>query len=315
MRKIIIQGSIAIFILILGCAVAGAAVSEKAAESFKKGRALQKAGEYQEALEAYKAAIAKNPRFYQALLGLGSVNYSLGNYDEAAARFGAVARMFPDDVRSHLYLAYTYLHLDKYKEAKDIFQRILVENPHLTPALIGLGWAELMIGERFTAESHFKEALKLQPDNDSLERLYNKLKAGDAAYFRRVREKREQKLVNELQDAVAKGAMAYEVPPPGGITPDTSVTPRRADGQPMTPQEARTWKNALPMLGMSPERVELGPERAEVRPDALPGQVKVDRTVPRRTWADAMFMLGIGLGDIDEDPSDRGLGKLPLGPQ
>jgi len=74
---------------------APAAVRNDASARYNQGVLLARLDRLPEALQAYERALAINPRYYDALVNAGFVEYRTGQFDKAAARFGAAVKLRP----------------------------------------------------------------------------------------------------------------------------------------------------------------------------------------------------------------------------
>jgi tetratricopeptide (TPR) repeat protein len=201
MRRIFPIGVIA---FIVACASIEAIGLEDVAELYKKGFELQHAGKLEQALAIYDRCLEQDPTNYKALFASATVYYAMGDYAKALARFEKLLSFYPDQGRIPLYVAYCRLHLGKVAEAKAALDRIVVNRPKDVAAIIGLGWAEYLSGNRFTAISYFKKALALQPGNKVLAGTVSRLESTDEEYLKERKAAEEQRLTSELDNAIAE---------------------------------------------------------------------------------------------------------------
>lgn len=198
-------------ISVIAFVIAGAPVAaiglESVAELYKKGFELQKAGQLEQALAKYDQCLEQDPTNYNALFAGATAYYAMGDYQKARARFEKILTLYPDEGRVPLYLAFCQLHLGAVSQAKATLERIVVNKPDDVEAIIGLGWAEYLSGNRFTAISYFKKALALQPENSVLAETVSRFENTNKEYLEAQKEEEQWRLTSDLNNAIAAASI------------------------------------------------------------------------------------------------------------
>jgi Flp pilus assembly protein TadD len=68
--------------------------------SYKQGVALERAGEYSQAIEAFEAATTANPGFAWAYRDMGTCYYRLGDIDKARQAYAQYLTLNPRDTQT-----------------------------------------------------------------------------------------------------------------------------------------------------------------------------------------------------------------------
>jgi len=97
-------------------------------------------GKMTEVISLYKEIIENSPNNTQANYRLGLIYYEQKEFMTAYNHFHKVVQLYPFDYDSLLMLAWTQLKLGRMREAKMIFQKVLMYSPNDASALEGLKW-------------------------------------------------------------------------------------------------------------------------------------------------------------------------------
>ncbi len=81
--------------------------------------------EYLEAINAYRKALAQNPRYDEAHLRLGETYYAMGKSDRALGEFHQALKLNGNNVRTHLQLGLAYMKADNPDEAVQYFRNVV----------------------------------------------------------------------------------------------------------------------------------------------------------------------------------------------
>jgi tetratricopeptide (TPR) repeat protein len=95
-------------------------------------------GEWQEVAVLYQQILAHNPGNTRALYQLGRIHYSKREWAQAARYFQKVIDFYPFDYDGLLMMAWTNLQLGKTREARVLFNKVLLWSPSDASALEGL---------------------------------------------------------------------------------------------------------------------------------------------------------------------------------
>jgi tetratricopeptide (TPR) repeat protein/predicted AlkP superfamily pyrophosphatase or phosphodiesterase len=128
------------------------------------GQRYQQRGEFLQAIEEYKKAIAMRPSFYAAYNNLAVCYGKLGRLEEAERAFLKVIEIKPDDFYAMNNLAVTYIQAKRMDEARTMAEQAVRTEPGYVNGHITLGSIYAMTGEFDRAEREFKTALELDPD-------------------------------------------------------------------------------------------------------------------------------------------------------
>lgn len=95
-------------------------------------------GEWQEVATLYQQIITHNPGNTRALYQLGRIHYNKREWAIAAKLFQKVVDLYPFDYDGLLMLAWSNLQLGKTREARVLFNKVLLWSPNDASALEGL---------------------------------------------------------------------------------------------------------------------------------------------------------------------------------
>jgi len=96
-------------------------------------------GNWDMVLVQYNKILAIDPNNTVTLYRMGLISYDKKDYKKAYQFFEKVANLYPFDYQSMLMLAWTNYRLGKNREAKILFNKVLLYNPADTSAKEGLG--------------------------------------------------------------------------------------------------------------------------------------------------------------------------------
>ena len=123
---------------------------------------LQK-GEYQNSADSYRAAAQLEPAAVEPLLGQQQALMALERYDDAEK----VGReLLQRDPRNYLGLsrqAWIQFKRESYAASADLYQQVLALYPGDVEMLSGLGYAQVWLGKKSTAEATFRKVLANVP--------------------------------------------------------------------------------------------------------------------------------------------------------
>jgi len=95
-------------------------------------------GKWEEIIQIYKNILQINPQNTVANYRLGLIYYGNQEYDKAAGYFQKVVDLYPFGYDALIMLAWTDLQLGKFREAKILFNKVLLYNPDDESAKEGL---------------------------------------------------------------------------------------------------------------------------------------------------------------------------------
>jgi tetratricopeptide (TPR) repeat protein len=100
---------------------------------------LSARGEWDEVMRYYNQILANNPGNTVALYRLGLIYYNRKDYIQAARNIQKVVDLYPFDYDGLLLMAWINLQLGKSREARVLFNKVLLYSPGDASALEGLG--------------------------------------------------------------------------------------------------------------------------------------------------------------------------------
>lgn len=95
-------------------------------------------GKWIEIEEIYQKILLIDPNNFLVNYRLGLIYYNRGNFDKADPYLEKVVNLYPFDYDGLILLAWNKLNLQKSREAKILFQKVLMNNPDDASALEGL---------------------------------------------------------------------------------------------------------------------------------------------------------------------------------
>ncbi|HYA26854.1 MAG TPA: tetratricopeptide repeat-containing serine protease family protein [Thermodesulfovibrionales bacterium] len=127
------------------------------------GNTLSRSGKYEEALEAYKKAVATDPAQAAALNGLCVVLTKLKRYGEAIEACKRALEIEPDSAWVYSNIGLAYLESGIEKEAVNAFTKAIRIMPDLDAAHFNLGLAYRRLGRYKEAAEAFRNAVRINP--------------------------------------------------------------------------------------------------------------------------------------------------------
>ncbi len=117
-------------------------------------------------VQAYKAALAKNPDDLEANLGLGNLEFDSGQWANAIDRYTRVLGIEPRNADVRVDRAIAYHNTGKDDLAKVELVRVTKESPKHKNAWLNLGVVASQLGERATALQAWQRYLELDPNGE-----------------------------------------------------------------------------------------------------------------------------------------------------
>lgn len=135
----------------------------KTGEHLKKGLALKQEQRYEEAAEAFSAALKIGDM--SVLAHIGDCLANLGMLKEARDSYTLALGRNSDDVQSIIGMGVVNLLAEKFEEATAAFSKALRGDPGNSKALAGMGIARRKQGKSTIGFGYLKKALDLDPEN------------------------------------------------------------------------------------------------------------------------------------------------------
>lgn len=156
-----------------------AVTSDNAPAHFKVGSILGGEGDFEAAINHFRAAIRADPNYLSAYDSLGMALEGMGRVDEAIEQYRAALRIAPWWDVTHNRLGMALWATGKREEACREYEEALRINPESADAHFNLGLSLLQLGKPGPAANHLREAVRLMPnDPDALTALGRALAAG-----------------------------------------------------------------------------------------------------------------------------------------
>lgn len=128
------------------------------------GNALQRLGEFKDAVDAYETALRLEPGRCETLYNLASALLAMGRLEDAAAAYGKALALKPDYVEAHYQLAIVRQRQGRLEEAVASYREALRHRASYGPAQYGLGTALQAQNKLDEAAEAYRAALALMPD-------------------------------------------------------------------------------------------------------------------------------------------------------
>jgi tetratricopeptide (TPR) repeat protein len=133
--------------------------SSKGRDWFQIGRAMEKAGEFDEAARAYREALVERGPDATTCFNLANVLYALGHREQAVERFRQVVELAPRFVEAWNNVGIVLCELGQYEEAVTALMTVLEIDPNYADAHYSLGDILEQIGRRGEALKHWQAYL------------------------------------------------------------------------------------------------------------------------------------------------------------
>jgi tetratricopeptide (TPR) repeat protein len=143
---------------VLGVSVAGlmrTAQADEVGALVKKAQGFSDAGQYEMALPAWQAVVAKRPQDVEALIETGISASLLGRYDLAHEHLERAIAISPRDPRALLNLGLVCLREKNFPRAEDLFRQTLAADPAYPDANLHLGIMAEERGDFASAKEYY----------------------------------------------------------------------------------------------------------------------------------------------------------------
>lgn len=140
----------------------------------KKGWESLETGNAYSAIVAFQSALAQNPKYKEALLGLGYAYLHTEGYTESVKLFDAVLKLYPNHEQALLGMAKAYTGLGRYREAMKIYDTLNELSYTNNESRYGMAylyykmgnmlWAKRMLNRILQNDPYYYDALLLLAD-------------------------------------------------------------------------------------------------------------------------------------------------------
>ncbi len=159
--------------------------TENAIESYEQGKRAQVSGEIYRAIEYYKVAVEQNPAYLEALAGLASAYFTLGEYAVALEYVQKALQLGRGRASLWNMTGRILLGLGRPDDAEKAYRDALKLEPNNIDANFGLAEIDIARGRMKNAVNKYEQALQMSPDNRrallSLVMLYGEVGDYEAA--------------------------------------------------------------------------------------------------------------------------------------
>ena len=126
------------------------------------------AGDYAQAIRMFEDLLAQNPTMTDAYLGLGGVQYEMGNFQGAETSYSRAARLEPRNFEAQFGHGTVLEALERHSEAVRAYQRALAIRPDSVAANIGMASSLMASNQMQSALKYAEAAARLEPENVAL---------------------------------------------------------------------------------------------------------------------------------------------------
>jgi len=217
------------------------------------------AGNWAEAIKAFRQAVAVSPRHPEAHVHLGDALMNSGDYEQAFAAYREAARVAPSNPDGHYSLGAAFNDMGQHGDAfKPLVQAIRLD-PEYAEAYYGIGFAYQRLDNYREALGYLRSALRLRPDYPearlSLGLAYLGLGDRKAAEEQlRLLEASDAGLARALRNEMGSVAAAETVA--GPARPELPEPRKAAEPGRTTSREARAAAGPAPLNPAPRARVE-----------------------------------------------------------
>jgi tetratricopeptide (TPR) repeat protein len=139
--------------------------AESAEADMLVGEALDEMKDTNGATREFRAAVQANPKEPNAHFGLGYLLWTQLQFQEASQEFQAELQNTPDYSKAMLYLADSYIKLNRNDDARPLLEKVLAIEPTNSMGLLDLGIVYAEADRKEDALREFKAVAALTPDD------------------------------------------------------------------------------------------------------------------------------------------------------
>ncbi len=135
--------------------------SNSAEYLYTLGLISEKLNNIPSAIQAYKASIARNPKFILPRINLGKIYDENGTYDKALDQLLKAYQIDPESLAVNNNLGNVYLHSKLYKNSITHFKKAIAQKPNATLMRYNLALAYIATGDKAHAITALTELIKI----------------------------------------------------------------------------------------------------------------------------------------------------------
>lgn len=137
---------------------------DEALRLIDEGNLIEEAGQLDEALRCYDAAIEKAPDLARAHMNRGNILLAQGNAEDALHAYEKALELEPDYAAAHYNAGNAQANLNNHEAACAAYEKAIVLKPDFTDAHVALGCALDDLGRREEAAANYRKSLELSPN-------------------------------------------------------------------------------------------------------------------------------------------------------
>lgn len=148
----------------------------------KKGWESLESGNAYSAIIAFQSALAQNPKYKEALLGLGYAYIQTEGYAESVKLFDTVLKLYPKNEQALLGMAKAYTGLGRYREAMGMYETLNELSYSNNESRYGMAYLYYKMGKLLWSKRMLNRILQNDPYYYNALLLYADMKAKDKRF-------------------------------------------------------------------------------------------------------------------------------------
>ena len=141
------------------------AQNKTALDFYNEGITEQNNENWYLASQHFLEAVNENPSYSDAWFNLARCSYMLGEWNLVLQQLDETEKFSRGEPNVENLRGMTYIALERFADARKIFENVLIKSPNNVDARFGLAELDLFDGKLSGAENQYNEALKRQADN------------------------------------------------------------------------------------------------------------------------------------------------------
>ena len=129
-----------------------------------RGRKAMRKQDYEDAIDAFRVAVALEPDNPEAHNLLATACYLAKEYEEATRHFNRVTQLKPRDAKAFVNLGALYNQVEDYRKAGDTLRKAIQRDGKSPEAYYNLGIAQKNLQQNAMAVNAYRECVKLKPE-------------------------------------------------------------------------------------------------------------------------------------------------------
>jgi len=134
------------------------------------------AGNFTEAISYYQRSISIRPLSIKARLGLNYPASAVGNWEKVINQYKYILKIAPNNYTANLRLGQIYLNRKEYKAAARYFELLLSQYPFTYDVIINTAWSYYYQGKQREAKLLFQKVLLIYANDKSAKQGLNSIK-------------------------------------------------------------------------------------------------------------------------------------------